>query len=322
VNAVAHEPVLVEEVVHAISSVPSGIVVDATLGAGGHTKKIIESRSDLTVIGFDRDVVALEEARSHLVGHESRIELVHARFSELSNWLGVKSPISAVLADLGVSSMQLDEAARGFSFRNSGPLDMRMDQTAGTPLAELLGQLTEEQLVRSFLENGVGSLSRRYARAILGALPIYETAHLREVIYEATPIRLRGGQIHPATKVFQALRRIVNDEEAELKALLSTSIRVLQPDGKLLVISYHSGEDRVVKGFMTAMETGGCHCPSRLGCVCGAMPVAKRTPVRALKPGAIEIERNRRARSARLRILTKTTRLGVEQTLERWESEL
>ncbi len=316
----SHTPVMASEVVAAMAEFSSGTYVDATLGAGGHSLQILEAYPGLNLLGCDRDGQALKLAEAALAPYRDRVELAQARFSELGSLLGGrKDPPIAILADLGVSSMQFDIGSRGFAFRLEGSLDMRMDPERGGESAnDLIARADEQLLALLFARNGAGAQSRRYASAVIANRPFASTSDLAATIWEATPARLRGGRIHPATKVFQALRIAVNHEEEELHSLLVDGFRALATPGLLMVISYHSGEDREVKRFMVTMESGGCTCPPRLPCVCGAAPLGYRPRRSAVKPGRDEEERNPRSRSARMRMLVKER--DGEDAINRFES--
>jgi 16S rRNA (cytosine1402-N4)-methyltransferase len=215
------------------------------------------------------------------------------------------APVSGVLFDLGVSSPQLDRAGRGFSYRADGPLDMRMDPTSGVTAADLVNGLPEEALARLFRENGEGRLSGRIARAVVGARPVTSTGQLAEVVSSAVPqaARRKG---HPARRVFQALRIEVNDEQNELRTALPVALSSLAVGGVLAVISYHSGEDRLVKQTFADAASGGCVCPPGLPCVCGAVTRHRLVFRGARKPSASEVDANPRAEAARLRAIVRT----------------
>lgn len=314
-----HAPVLAAEVVGLFNGVV-GLVVDATVGLGGHAAAILAALPTVTVLGVDRDREALAHAAARLAAFGTRARLVQGHFSELVA-LARDAEAVGLLADLGVSSLQLDEGARGFSFRVDAPLDMRMDQASGEPdAASLLAGVSEAELAGMLRANGLGSLSGRIARAIVRARPITTTAQLAGVVERATP-PARRGRIHPATKVFQALRIRINSEVEELDALLEAVLWLLVPGGVCQVISYHSGEDRVVKRFMEFLERGGCRCDRRLGCVCGASPLGVRLTRHAVTPSPAEIEANPRARSARLRA-ARIVRRDPEDAVRRLHAEV
>ena len=300
-----HVPVLVDEVADLIADEPD-IVVDATLGGGGHAAAVLTARPRVRVLGVDRDPEARVVAGGRLAAFGDRVRVVAGRFGELSAILEQEtayvagSAVGAVLFDLGVSSHQLDAPGRGFSLRADAPLDMRMDPTQGATAAEFLESVDEDTLVLLLRENGETRFARVLARAIMRSQP-RTTSDLVAVVDRAVPpgARRRGPS---AVRVFQALRRAVNEEGAELVDGLRQALTALRVDGALIVISYHSGEDRVVKDFLRDGVTGGCTCPPALPCVCGAVPTLRVRSLRAITAGPAEIAANPRARSARLRV--------------------
>ena len=304
-----HVPVLEREIVELLASLPAGVVVDATLGGGGHAGAILDAAPHLRLLGIDRDPDARVAANDHLARHATRVRIVDATFSQLrdvvqSNADFVHSePVVAVLMDLGVSSHQLDDAARGFSFRADAPLDMRMDPTRGETAAQYLARTDMHELVRLLRANGENRFAGSIAKSVLERRP-QTTGELTEAVERAVPMaaRRRG---HVATRVFQALRIAVNDEEDQLASGLDAALDVLALDGLLVVISYHSGEDRVVKSVLHEAQTGGCRCPVELGCVCGAIERVRVFKASAQLATTEEIANNPRARSARLRIARK-----------------
>jgi 16S rRNA (cytosine1402-N4)-methyltransferase len=315
----AHQPVMVDEVVAAFGPVPPGVVVDGTIGGGGHAAALLSAYSHLAVLGLDRDDDALAAAAARLAGFGGRAVLRHARFADLAgeveaaraaggaSWpAGDGAPVAGILLDLGVSSPQLDRADRGFSYVRTGALDMRMDPTTGRTAADLVNSAGVDELARLFAENGEGRLAGRIARAVVAARPLTTTAELADVVSRAVPAaaRRRG---HPAKRVFQALRIAVNDELAELAAVLPDGLALLAPGGRMAVIAYHSGEDRLVKSAFAEAATGGCVCPPGLPCVCGAV-IEHRLVFRGSRhPSAEETARNPRAESARLRVIERLT---------------
>ncbi|HEY1652142.1 MAG TPA: 16S rRNA (cytosine(1402)-N(4))-methyltransferase RsmH [Acidimicrobiales bacterium] len=302
-----HIPVLRDEVVSLFAPVPPGVVVDATLGGGGHAASLLAAYPDLRVLGLDRDPAALEAAAQRLSSFGDRVTLIRSPFSAFESVVeeAEAAPLSGVLFDLGVSSPQLDRAGRGFSYRADGPLDMRMDPESGVTAADLVNGLPADALARLFRENGEGRLSGRIARAVVGARPLTSTGQLAEVVAAAVPqaARRKG---HPARRVFQALRIEVNDEQNELRAALPAALTSLAVGGILAVISYHSGEDRLVKQTFAEAATGGCVCPPNLPCVCGAVPRHRLVFRGARKAAAPEISANPRAEAARLRAIVRT----------------
>ncbi len=315
----AHDPVMVDEVVALFGPVPAGVVVDGTAGGGGHAAALLEAHPHLGVLALDRDpdaVVAAVQRLAHF-GRRAVVrratfdrieEVVDAAASDPGTWPTSAAPspvVSGVLLDLGVSSPQFDRPERGFSYRVSGPLDMRMDATKGVSAADLVNTATLEELSALFAANGEGRLARRLARAIVDARPVTSTGELAEIVAGAVPapVRRRG---HPARRVFQALRIAVNDELSQLSRTLPVALRMLAPAGRMVVISYHSGEDRLVKSAFAEAVAGGCTCPPGLPCVCGARPEHELVFRGARKPSAAEVARNHRAESARLRAIQRT----------------
>jgi 16S rRNA (cytosine1402-N4)-methyltransferase len=299
-----HVPVLESEIVELFASQPTGVVVDATLGGAGHAYALLKSAPQLRILGIDRDPDARAASAERLAEFEGRVRIVDATFGQLrdtlvrnADFIGAE-PIVGILMDLGVSSHQLDDASRGFSFRADAPLDMRMDPTRGETAAQFLSHVDQHQLVRLLRENGESRFAGSIAKSVLERQP-QTTNELSEAVERAVPMaaRRRG---HVATRVFQALRIAVNGED-ELGNGLDAALEALTAGGILAVISYHSGEDRVVKTVLHEAATGGCHCPPELGCVCGAVPRVTVFKASARLAGQSEIERNPRARSARLR---------------------
>ena len=316
----AHEPVMVDEVVALFEPVPAGVVVDGTAGAGGHAAALLDAHRHLGVLALDRDPDAVAAATERLERYGRRAVVRRATFDRMADLVAeatsvpsswpespATSPtIAGVLLDLGVSSPQLDRAERGFSYRHSAPLDMRMDPTGGPSAADLLQNATVDELAALFAANGEGRFARRIARAVVEARPLTTTGELADVVARAVPApaRRRG---HPARRVFQALRIAVNDELAQLACTLPVAIGLLAPGGRMVVISYHSGEDRLVKAAFVEAVTGGCTCPPGLPCVCGARPDHQLVFRGARKASPGEVERNPRAKSARLRALERRT---------------
>ena len=299
-----HEPVMVGQVVDLFAAVPAGTVVDATVGGAGHSVALLERHEHLRVIGLDQDPVAVAAARERLARFGDRADVIHARFDRIAQV--VPGPVSGVLFDLGVSSVQLDVAERGFSHRFDAPLDMRMDQSSSTRSAsDVVNGYDEAALTRMLREHGDERFAARIAKAIVANRPISTTAQLVDVIRSAipAPARRKGG--HPATRSFQAVRIEVNEELEVLPVALSAALALLAPGGRCAVLAYHSGEDRIVKHTMREASTGGCTCPPGLPCGCGAVPTVRLLKRGAWKPTAEEIARNPRAESARLRAVEK-----------------
>jgi 16S rRNA (cytosine1402-N4)-methyltransferase len=296
------------EVLEILAGVPSGVLVDATVGAAGHAAALLESHPGWELVGVDRDPDAVEAARDRLAPFGARASLHRARFDELPAILAGSGQggrgVVAVLFDLGVSSHQLDTPRRGFSYREEGPLDMRMDPGSGPSAADIVNAEDEASLAELFARHGEERFARRIARAVVAGRPYRSTVQLADVVASALPAaaRRRG---HPARRVFQALRARVNEELELLGPALDWAVDALVPGGRAVVLAYHSGEDRIVKERFRAAVTGGCTCPEGLPCVCGATPRATWVTRGARRPSAEEVARNPRAKSARLRALEK-----------------
>ena len=287
----AHTPVLVEEVLSWLRILPTGTYIDATLGLGGHALEIVKRLTTGRLIGLDRDAQALEIARKQLKEFEGKVTLVQANFGridEVASELGLP-PVDGVLADLGVSSMQLDKPERGFSFRAAGPLDMRMDKTADMTAEEIVNGWRESELADVLYQNAEEHDSRRIARAIVRARPIRSTEHLATVVAGA---RKMGGRqrLHPATKTFLALRIAVNRELEELGQFLRRTPATLNSGGRMVVLSYHSLEDRLVKHSFQEQSRAG---------------VLRILTKKTVQPSVHETDSNPRARSAKLRAAEK-----------------
>lgn len=305
-GALAHRPVLLRETIELLAAKRGGLFVDCTVGLGGHSEAILQASSDAQVLGIDRDEEALELAGQRLAHYGSRFRAVHADFRELTRVLATAKvrQVSGVLADLGVSSLQLDSPRRGFSFRHEAPLDMRMDTSSGETAAELLGRLSEVEIANLIFEYGEEPRSRRIARGIVQrrerGQPVATTTNLREVVERAVG-RGNKRRIHPATRTFQALRIAVNGELENLDRFLFEAVDHLEQAGRLAVISFHSLEDRIIKRTLQKLS-GKCQCPPRLPkCICGATKKVEILTRRATVPGEEETEENPRSRSAKLR---------------------
>ena len=303
-----HEPVLLEEVLLSLQPAAGRLYLDGTVGGGGHAEAILKASSpDGRLVAFDRDDRAIDAAAKRLARFGDRVELHWETFSDLGNRLAKESCDGALL-DLGVSSPQLDEAERGFSFQADGPLDMRMDQRQTVTAEQLVNELEAWELATIFWELGGERRSRRIARAIAEQRSMQRfktTAQLADTVERACP--RRGSRTHPATGVFQALRMAVNDELSQTQTGLDAAWSVLKPGGRLVVITFHSGEDRLVKKFSRRLARpytvrGEVDVPElREPC----QPSARELNRRAIKPSAAELERNSRSRSAQLRALEK-----------------
>ena len=305
-GTLSHRPVLLRETIELLAAERGGLFVDCTVGLGGHSEAILQASSTSQVLGIDRDEEALGLARQRLASYGSRFRAVHADFRELTRVLATAKvrQVRGVLADLGVSSLQLDSPSRGFSFRHEAPLDMRMDTSSGETAAELLGRLSEVEIANLIFEFGEEPRSRRIARAIVQrrerGQPVATTTDLANVVERAVG-RGNKRRIHPATRTFQALRIAVNGELENLDRFLFDAVDHLEPAGRLVVISFHSLEDRIVKRTLQKLS-GRCQCPPRLPkCICGARKAIDTLTKRAVAPSAKEIAENPRARSAKLR---------------------
>lgn len=303
-----HRPVMLAEVVELFGPVPPGLVLDATVGGGGHASAILAAHPHLSLVGLDADPEAVAASRSALAGVGERGAVYQANFGQLKTVVGERA-LSGALFDLGVSSAQLDRPERGFSYRVDAPLDMRMDPGGGASAADVVNSMDTDELARLLAANGEGRFARRIVRAIVAARPLATTGQLAEVVRAAIPAATRRQGGHPAKRVFQAIRIAVNAELEVLGPALDDAIELLAPGGRGVVLSYHSGEDRLVKGRLTRAATGGCTCPPGLPCVCGAQPWVRLLNRGARRPSAAEVAANPRAASARLRA---AERLGPE----------
>ena len=307
-----HQPVMVEEIVNVFLTVPAGVLLDATLGGGGHAEAILERRADLAVLGVDRDPDALAAARGRLARFGDRLTTVHARFDDLDHVMESLpiNQLSGALFDLGVSSPQLDRAERGFSYRSDGPLDMRMDTTdASWSASDVVNGYAEADLARVIRRYGDERFAARIARAICAARPIERTTELAAIVVNAIPAAARRTGGHPAKRTFQAIRIEVNAELAALPTALDQAIEATGPGGRIAVLSYHSGEDRIVKERLRA-ATGECTCPPGLPCVCGAVQTVRLVRGTRRRPSAEEVAANPRAASARLRVAERLDEPG------------
>ena len=296
-----HRPVMADEVVELFAPVPAGVVVDATVGGGGHAAALLSAHGHLRLVGIDRDEEALAAADRMLAPFGPRVvALHHGRFDELAAVVG-DAPVTGVLFDLGVSSPQLDRPERGFSYRADGPLDMRMDRSQRRTAADVVNTEDEATLARLVAASGERRFARRIARRIVAARPITTTGQLAEVVRAAIPAAARRTGGHPARRVFQAVRMAVNDELEVLGPAIDAAIGRLAPSGRCVVLAYHSGEDRIVKERFLAAATGDCVCPPGLPCACGAVPLVRLLNRGARKPSPAETAANPRAESARLR---------------------
>jgi 16S rRNA (cytosine1402-N4)-methyltransferase len=302
-----HRPVMVDEVVALLAPSPPGVLLDATLGGAGHARALLDAAPHLHLIGLDQDPVAVAAATAALAPYGARARVQQARFDRIPDVLEALDVggVSAVLFDLGVSSPQLDRAERGFSYRQDGPLDMRMDPGGPISASDIVNHWTEETLTRLFRDNGEPRFARRIARAVIAARPIRTTVQFSEVVRGANPAATRRTGGHPSRRVFQAVRIAVNEELEILPSALDAAMAALVPSGRCAVLAYHSGEDRIVKERFRLGVTGGCQCPPGLPCMCGAEPVVRLLIRGARRPSQPEVDENRRAESARLRAVER-----------------
>jgi 16S rRNA (cytosine1402-N4)-methyltransferase len=298
-----HRPVMLDEITGVFAEVPAGVVVDATLGGGGHAASLLDSRSDLAVLGIDQDADALAAASARLSEYSDRLRTSHRRFDELGQALEDHDieNVSGVFFDLGVSSPQLDRGERGFSYRHEGPLDMRMDADQKWSAVDVVNGYAEADLARVIRRYGDERFSSRIARAICAARPIQTTSELASVVTGAIPAAARRTGGHPAKRTFQAIRIEVNNELEVLPDAIDQAIGATVPGGRIAVLSYHSGEDRIVKERFNS-AAGACDCPDGLPCVCGAIQTVRIVRGISKRPSKAEQSDNRRSSSARLRV--------------------
>jgi 16S rRNA (cytosine1402-N4)-methyltransferase len=301
-----HDPVMVDEITALFGAVPPGTVVDATLGGGGHSEALLRSRDDIDVLGIDQDDQALTAAEARLAEFRDRVRTSRRRFDQFREALEDHDveQISGALFDLGVSSPQLDHADRGFSYRQDGPLDMRMDSEQPWSAADVVNGYSEHELSRIIRRYGDERFASRIARGIVAARPLQTTTELAEVITAAIPAAARRTGGHPAKRTFQAIRIEVNGELDVLPDALDQAVEATRPGGRIAVLAYHSGEDRIVKERF-AVAAGACECPDDLPCVCGAVQTVRIVRGVPKRPSVAERDGNRRAASARLRVVEK-----------------
>jgi 16S rRNA (cytosine1402-N4)-methyltransferase len=282
-----HVPVLYREVVEQLQVRSGGTYLDLTLGGGGHSRLILEAAPDVKLVGVDQDDMAIAAATDHLKAFESQVTIHRSNFADFKP---KKQRFDGILADLGVSSAQFDIAARGFSFRNAAPLDMRMDQRQDLTAATIINTWDESELATVFFQYGEERMSRKIARMIINRRPFETTTDLAYAIAGCFPPNQRHGRIHPATRVFQALRIAVNDELEVLKTLIDRAPKWLNPGGRIAIITFHSLEDRIVKHQLREFE---------------GLRVITRKPI---LPQDDEVEMNVRSRSAKLRVAERLER--------------
>ena len=302
-----HVSVMLHECLYGLNIRPDGIYVDGTLGLGGHSQEIAARLTTGRLIGIDRDMTAIERAGKRLAPFGDLVTLVHGNFSDTASILDSLhiDAVDGMLFDLGVSSPQLDEAQRGFSYRAEAPLDMRMDTSDGLTAYEIVNTWDEGNLNRILWDFGEERYARRITAAILAARadkPIESTQELVDIIKSAMPAAALREKQHPAKRSFQAIRIAVNDELGAISSMMETAPDKLRPGGRLCVISFHSLEDRIVKNAIAARENG-CTCPREAPiCTCGFVRTLKSVSRKPILPSAEEIEKNPRSRSAKLRV--------------------
>lgn len=306
----SHRPVLLDECISGLAIKPEGTYLDGTLGRGGHSGEIAKRLTTGRLICVDRDQAALDSAQINLKPWLSRVTLVHSNFSDIYHILKQcnLSKVDGMLFDLGVSSPQLDEASRGFSYMADAPLDMRMDRSEPLTAQHIVNQWSREELQRILSSYGEERFSGRIAMRICEARedkPIETTLELVDIIKSALPAKALREKQHPAKRSFQGIRIAVNQELSSVETMLDQAIDSLNPQGRIAVITFHSLEDRIVKRRFVA-GSKGCDCPPDFPvCVCGKTPDLKLCPKKAIVPTALEVEENPRARSAKLRVAEK-----------------
>ncbi len=302
-----HEPVLLERIVELFAPVPPGWVVDATVGGAGHAAAILERHAHLRVLGLDQDVAALAAAAERLEPFGDRAIVQRTRFDALEDTVQQLGtiPVSGVLFDLGVSSPQLDRAERGFSYRHDAPLDMRMDQDQVRTAADIVNDTEERELAGILKDYGDERFARRIAAAIVAARPLRTTGELAEIVRDAIPAPARRTGGHPAKRTFQAIRIAVNGELDILPAAIDSAVALLAAHGRCAVLSYHSGEDRIVKARLRHAATGGWSGPSHLPPPSDVHPSVRLLKAGAWTPSLAESTANRPASSAPLRAAEK-----------------
>jgi len=299
-----HIPVLLTPVLDGLNlTAETTLVIDGTVGAGGHASAILGAAPHTRLIGLDRDPRSLDIARVRLESFANRVQLIHSNYDRMADY-AEPGAVNAILLDLGLSSMHVDEAERGFAFRQNGPLDMRFDQESGIPsAADLVNTLPASELADILFEYGEERDSRRYAQAIVAARPITTTRQLADVIAKAH--RGPREKIHPATRAFQALRIAVNDELGAVERVLPDAVRLLAPGGRIAIITFHSLEDRIVKQYFR-QESTDCLCPPQQPiCTCGHRASLRLVTRKPTAPDDAEIAANPRSRSAKLRVAEK-----------------
>lgn len=320
----SHTPVMTKEILHFLGSPVVGIVVDATVGFGGHAKAILSAHPDVLLAGIDRDQGAVSVAAKRLESFGGRAVVLHGRYDEPEIFsqaaAGIRNvaagraelPVVAVLFDLGVNSHQLDNSKRGFSYMQEGSLDMRMDTSSGMTATELLQNISLEDLKELLRSNGEGRFASKLAREIISHRPVTSTRQLSEIVEAVIP-RSQRRRGHPAKRVFQALRIAVNEELIFLGEAIDRALDIVTPGGRILVLSYHSGEDKIIKSRFRFAADGGCQCPPTLPCRCDAVRRGKIITKSSVKATEEEVINNSRAKSARLRVIEKTEPIYLKE---------
>ncbi len=302
-----HIPVLYKEVIDYLEPRNGSRYIDATVGAAGHTIGLLNATEpDGVVLALDRDPAAIKYASQRLVEFKERVLLVNANYDQMATVAAAHgfSGVDGVLMDLGLSSMQLADSKRGFSFQEDGPLDMRFDTRSGSSASDIVNTASQEELARIFRQYGDVRNSRKIAAAIVRERPIGSTLQLAQLIQKESGIRKK---IHPATRIFQALRITVNSELETLKDGLIAAVEVLKTGGRLAVISFHSLEDRIVKQFIRDLSRD-CICPPEYPvCVCDTKPILHTLHRKVIRPSNDEVQKNPRSRSARMRVAEKVS---------------
>lgn len=307
-----HISVLLEETIDSLDIKPEGIYVDGTLGGGGHALRICERLNDKgRLIGIDQDKDAIAAATKRLEGHSKKVTIVHSNYQDIDSVLGNLSigGVDGIVLDLGVSSYQLDNVERGFTYREDTPLDMRMDQSSTLTAKDIVNDYSEQELYRVIRDYGEDGFAKNIAKHIVKAReekPIETTGELNEIIKAAIPAKVRKGQGHPSKKTFQAIRIELNKELEVLENSLDKMIELLNPGGRLSIITFHSLEDRIVKNIFRK-NMNPCICPPEFPvCTCGKKPTGKVITRKPIVPSDKELMENRRAKSSKLRVFEKT----------------
>ncbi len=321
-----HEPVLLREAVALLNCKSEGLYVDCTLGMGGHTESILEHTSPSgRVVAFDRDIEAIRFAETRLGRYQERLKMMHADYRTLKQVWETNSfpPANGILADLGPSMLQFTTTERGFSFQSNGPLDMRMDRSQAGTAEQIVNRSSISELTVILRNFGEEKFAGRIARAIVRerqTSPVQTTEQLRQIVEQAIP-RNREKGIHPATKTFQALRIAVNKELENLDLFVFDAFDTLATGGRLVIIAFHSLEDRVIKQTFRFLSAA-CRCPKRfLQCICGGKPLSKLLTRKAVRPEREEIDRNPASRSARLRAIEKRSGPVPRELWPEWQRE-